>query len=193
VTDLTAGRDDGWGVTDEYDIATFYTRAADGRGHSENLRVRVKPELSGEVSALVASGRIPDYSTPQDFIRDAIVHRLRWLAENADDPILAAKLAETIRRAIIDETTARYTALIDSFEEFIVRTKEVCDRALRFDDHAGVAGYLDDVVAYAENTREPYAGMLMKTVAHYRSLLKVVDELPAEYGIDGGLGPEDES
>lgn len=186
---MTDQADDGWGVTDEYDIGSFYCRSTDHRGHSNNLRVRVKPEVSGEVAALVASGTIPEYTTSQDFIRDAIVHRMRWLAENMENPALRARLSEAVRRAAIDESTARYTTLIDSFEEFVGRTKEVCERALRFDDHAGIAAYLHEVIEYANNTREPYSGMLLKVVEHYRSQLKDVDEL-VDLPLDGGLGEE---
>lgn len=191
MTDVNT-RDDGWGVTDDYDVAEFYTRATDGRGHSDNLRVRVKPEVSGEIGALVSSGRIPEYTTPQDFIRDAIVHRLRWLSEHADDPLLAAKLAETVRRTVIEETTSRYIAMIDSFEEFLTRTREVCERALKWEDHHGVARYLADVEEYAENSREPYAGRLRAVISHYRSQLKLDDLLP-DVAPDGGLGPEEVS
>jgi hypothetical protein len=184
-------RDDGWGVTDDYDVASFYPEATDGRGHSDNLRVRLKPEIAGEIGALVASGVIPEYATPQAVIRDAIVHRLHWLSENTDDPVLAAKMAEAVRRTVIEETTQRYTRLIDSFEEFISRTRAVCDRALKFGDSHGVAGYLDDVTEYAENSREPYRSMLLAVVKDYRSRLNLDDLLP-ETALDGGLGPNEE-
>lgn len=189
MTDVNT-RDDGWGVTDDYDIAEFYTKATDGRGHSDNLRVRVKPEVAGEIAATVASGRIPDYTTPQDFIRDAIVHRLRWLAEHADDAALTAKLTETVRRTVIEETTSRYITLIDSFEEFLTRTRDVCERALKWEDHHGVDRYLNDVEEYAENSRDPYASRLRAVVTHYRSQLKLDDMLP-DVKPDGGLGPEE--
>ena len=130
--EATRDVDDGWGTSDDYDIGEFYTRATDGRGHSDHLRVRIKPEVAGEIGALVSSGMIPDYTTSQDFVRDAIVHRLRWLAEHADDPVLAAKLSETVRRTTIEETTARYVRLIDAFEEFVTRTKEVVTRAITY-------------------------------------------------------------
>lgn len=184
-------RDDGWGVTDDYDITSFYPEAADGRGHSDNLRVRVKPEIAGEIGALVASGVIPEYTTPQAMVRDAIVHRLHWLAENIDNPALAAKLQEAIRRTVVEETTQRYIRLVDSFEEFVSRTREVCERALRFGDHHGVAEYLDDVVEYAENSREPYRSTLLAVVTYYRERLQLDDLLP-DVKPDGGLGPDQE-
>lgn len=188
VDSMVDDRDDGWGVTDDYDVASFYTDGRDGRGHSDSHRVRLKPEVLGEIGALVASGKIPEYSTPQAFIRDAIVHRLHWLSENSDDPVLRAKLAEAVRRTVIQETTQRYIGLVDSFEEFIGRTREVCDRALRFGDHHGVASYLADVVEYAENSREPYRTTLLKVVEHYQGLVVIDDEL--DVPPDGGLGPE---
>ncbi len=184
-------RDDGWGVTDDYDVASFYPEATDGRGHSDNFRVRLKPEIAGEIGALVASGLIPEYTTPSALIRDAVVHRLHWLSENADDPVLAAKLQEAIRRTVVEETTQRYIRLVDSFEEFIGRTREVCERALKFGDHHGVAAYLDDVVEYAENSREPYRTTLLAVAQSYRDQLKL-DDLEPDVRLDGGAGPDNE-
>lgn len=185
-----ADRDDGWGVTDDYEVASFYVDATDGRGHSDNLRVRLKPQIAGEIGALVASGAIPEYSTPQALIRDAIVHRLHWLSANTDDPVLAAKLQETIRRVVVEETTQRYIRLVDSFEEFVGRTREVCERALRFGDHHGVAEFLGDVIEYAENSREPYRTTLLKVAEGYRSRLDLSD-LEPDARPDGGVGPDD--
>ncbi len=189
MTEVTT-RDDGWGVSDDYDIAEFYPKATDGRGHSDNLRVRVKPDLAGEVAALVATGNIPEYTTSQDFIRDAMVHRLRWLAEHADDPALSARLADAVRRTVIEETTSRYITLIDSFEEFLERAHSVCDRALRWNDHEGLAGFLADVREYAENTRDPYSSRLREVIKHYESQLKI--EHLVDVPLDGGAGPDDE-
>lgn len=183
--------DDGWGVETDYSVDQFYCDATDGRGHSDNHRVRMKPQLSGEIGALVASGRIPEYSTPAAFIRDAVVHRLRWLAENIDDPVLAARFEEVVRRTVIEETTARYIRLVDSFEEFIGRTREVCERALRFGDNHGVKEYLDDVEEFAVNSREPYQSRLLFVVKHYRNQLDLSDLNPTT-PLDGGVGPVEE-
>jgi Arc/MetJ-type ribon-helix-helix transcriptional regulator len=183
--------DDGWGVETEYSIDEFYCEATDGRGHSDNHRVRLKPQISGEIGALVESGRIPEYSTSSAFIRDAIVHRLRWLSENLDDPRLAARLAEGVRRTVIEEQTQRYITLVDSFEEMIARTREVCERALRFHDYLGVAGFLDEVQEFALNSRDPYQSRLLDVVKHYRSQLDL-SELAPTVPLDGGVGLEQE-
>lgn len=182
--------DDGWGVTDDYDISSFYTKGSDGRGHSDNMRVRLKPDVAGEIASLVASGFIPDYTTPQDMVRDAIVHRLRWIAENTDNRDLRAKLDDAVRRMVIEETTSRYVNLVETFEEFLSRTREVCERALKFGDHHGVAEYLDDVVEYASNSREPYRSTLLTVAEFYRKQL-VLDDLEPDTKPDGGVGPEE--
>lgn len=194
MTDIAGTTDDGWGVTDEYDIGSFYTRATDGRGHSDHTRVRIKPEVAGEIGALVSSGMIPDYSTSQDFVRDAIVHRLHWLAEHSDDPVLAAKLSETVRRTTIEETTSRYVRLIDSFEEFVGRTKEVVTRAISYGDHEGVVVFLSQVEEYATNSREPYRSQLMKIVDHYKEQVdwnSILQE--PDTPLSGGIGPDNDN
>ena len=69
---LSMGEDTGG-----YDEANFYTRATDHHGHGEIMRFKVPPDVYAEPGhgARGQSRRLPD---PADFVRDAIVHLLRW-------------------------------------------------------------------------------------------------------------------
>lgn len=72
-----------WKTSDDtYSVEKFYTRATDARGHADRVSIKVPPEMLAECERLIHSGRIPEYQTPQDIFRDAVVHRLRWLADN---------------------------------------------------------------------------------------------------------------
>lgn len=62
-----------------YSQNKFYTKATDGRGHSENVQVKLSPNIIGALSSIVQSKGIPEYRTIQDIIRDAVVHRLHYL------------------------------------------------------------------------------------------------------------------
>lgn len=55
----------------------FYTRSSDNQGHDVQMRVRVPKGLDSQIHAAVAE--VPEYRTPHDFIRDAILHRLEWI------------------------------------------------------------------------------------------------------------------
>lgn len=64
-----------------YHLEEFYCRATDGHGHSEAMNLKLSPGVTGQIAAIVASGKLPTYRTPQDFARDAIVHRLKYVGE----------------------------------------------------------------------------------------------------------------
>lgn len=78
-----------------YDETRFYMRSTDGKGHSENIQAKLSPAMVNELQALIHRGELP-YRTVQDFIRDACVHRAKYLNDQLGkgnlklDPIAAA-------------------------------------------------------------------------------------------------------
>lgn len=62
-----------------YDVHKFYVRSSDGKGHSMNVQVPLSTATHGMISQLIASKAIPAYTTQQAFIRDAVIHRLRYI------------------------------------------------------------------------------------------------------------------
>ena len=86
---------DPWSVAsgNAYDLTNFYIRSTDGKGHSENIQVKISTAMAGAINALIREDVVP-YRTIQDFVRDAIVHRAKWLSDNKRtlriDPIASA-------------------------------------------------------------------------------------------------------
>jgi hypothetical protein len=72
-----------------YSPDRFYVASADKNGHSHWLKMRIPPAISGHISALVASGKIPQYRTVEDFYRDAVLHRLHSIEEMDDEVLLS--------------------------------------------------------------------------------------------------------
>lgn len=60
-----------------YSEDRFYTKSSDERGHSKMLRLWIPQGIDAQVYG--ATNEIPQYRTVQDFMRDAIVHRLEYL------------------------------------------------------------------------------------------------------------------
>jgi hypothetical protein len=82
VTGQAIDPDDPWAMaqTNGYDVDNFYVRSTDGKGHSENVQAKLSPAMVGELTAMVHSQQLP-YRTLQDFIRDACVHRAKYVSE----------------------------------------------------------------------------------------------------------------
>ena len=75
-------RDSSWDtdLPSSYDVNKLYTQSADPKGHSDVLHVRIKPWISSKIAELIASRQL-DYKTIQEFVRDALVHRLHYWHE----------------------------------------------------------------------------------------------------------------
>ena len=70
-------------------MKNYYTRGSDGRGNGHEVRVRVQPTVAGQIQSIIEQRRIPEYHTMADLVRDAIVHRLKYLEQEVlDDPAL---------------------------------------------------------------------------------------------------------
>jgi hypothetical protein len=81
-----------------YSRSHFYCGSTDRSGHSAWMRVRIPPQVHGEIGALIAKRIFPDYQTFGHFVRDSVAHRLHDLSEMVEDPVVVASLERTRRR-----------------------------------------------------------------------------------------------
>lgn len=117
-----------WKPADNYDPEAFYTEASDKKGRGEPIQARIPPQVSGAIAALVQSGKIPQYQTQSDFVRNALVHQLHKDSERTKDEALrkivtmVTLLNNAIRAArerddyktLMDLIQERYTELASS-------------------------------------------------------------------------------
>jgi len=118
-------RDSSWDtdLPSSYDVGRLYTQSADAKGHSDLLHVRVKPWISSKIAELIAARQL-DYKTVQEFVRDAIVHRLHyWYEEKGLDDInsilrhiftMQDYLEEEQRRAEHEQIINEMTSVINN-------------------------------------------------------------------------------
>jgi hypothetical protein len=59
-----------------YNVDDVYAHSTDDKGHYERIRVKLSPALEAMMAEIVAND--PRYRTPEDFIRDAMVHRAHY-------------------------------------------------------------------------------------------------------------------
>lgn len=106
-------------ASSEYSPESFYCGATDTKGHSRVMRVH--PDAHGPVSILVSDDRLP-YKTFDDFVRDAVAHRWRWVAEHLNDPFImeqADLLIEISRLENQKKQVARERHLVDELRTAI--------------------------------------------------------------------------
>lgn len=80
-----ADRTDPWALANgpDYRPEYFYIKSQDKHGHSNLVHVKVTTTVIGEIKKLIAKELLP-YRSVADFIRDAIIHRAKYIADNYD-------------------------------------------------------------------------------------------------------------
>lgn len=97
-----------------YDPDEFYVTSIDKRGHGEKFYIKVPQHIPGEISAIVA--RLGCYRTNQDFVRDAIVHRLMALKDRF--PELEEMSFAFVEELIAESVQARVETEISILQKY---------------------------------------------------------------------------
>lgn len=125
-----------------YDPTSKYVHSTDAKGHYESISVKLTPSMQAIMAELVASADNPGYRTPQDLVRDAIVHRLYYWAHNPPLPglqrVVTAEmmLADIGREQVKIEMWARIVAQVRVTGEAMLKDgalRELSDMLERYD------------------------------------------------------------
>lgn len=169
VVEENSGSYDPWSLEDNnYSRDNFYTRSVDSKGHKETFHVPTPPAIFGQVGELVAQRMIPAYRSPQDFVRDAIVHRLRDIAEMTAN----GTLNRVLSLEIIACQQEQMMVEMQEFARVLDLSEKVMEQAAKSED----VGMLEQAISYgknqAEEIREPYKGRLLKGIEKHSETLK---------------------
>ncbi|GIV04083.1 MAG: hypothetical protein KatS3mg015_2913 [Fimbriimonadales bacterium] len=147
----------------EYSPNKFYTRAVDKQGHKETLHVPVPPAIYAAVSELIASRKFPALRTPQDFVRDAIIHRLHYLSTMAggdyDDIVARETFLADVQRLKSEAT---------ELEQLLLQTEELLKIAQSTADDQLFDTAIEHAMDRADSIREPYRTRLHQLVGRFR-------------------------
>lgn len=152
----------------EYNIDDIWRGSADKKGHSAYIRTPVPKHWAGQMNAIVQSDLF-DYKSQQDFVRDAVYHRLHWAGEVMRDRKFIARLG-------VDKLQARlehYMIETEGFAEFKTRLDEAAMMATSTGDSREFATIIDLMRdEAAETLREPFRSEAMsKLDAMYQTFL----------------------
>lgn len=140
----------------DYSTHEFYTRATNKHDHSVPASVRLDPSISGEMNALIASGKIPHYRTVSDLIRDAIYHRMHFLTHelNVGDEELRGLLAREREQTRLEQARAR----IEGIEQTLATCQANINDARARNDAWLLDQTRESLERLADAWNEPYRG-----------------------------------
>lgn len=109
-----------------YDPEEFYVASTNSKGFGSSFRIKVPPEVIGEIGALVAARVIPLYRTPADFHRDAMVHRLHQVHDLLkDDATMRSDILRRLSEKLAAESFAAHV------QQMIEADKRLFDQAIQ--------------------------------------------------------------
>lgn len=153
-----------------YRADRFYNKSTDSNGHGEKITVRVPQGIDSQVHAAVRE--IPEYRSLQDFIRDAIVHRLEYIQKHYELGDGARRFVELQR---MEADMERITSEVETMTNAVERVKVSLETAYASRDWGLMKEAMETAEEMLEWMREPYRGRLSELVVDWK--LRVKDDL----------------
>lgn len=146
-----SGGGDGWGLDDglDYDPNKFYLSSRDKDKESMTITANVSRSLLGELDAIIHTRKVP-YRTKQDFIRDALYHRMHFINEymNGGNPQMERVLSAVLAKADAE----RRIWEMEQYEEALARIEESFTMAVK----TGHGTNFDETMVSAEGYLESW-------------------------------------
>lgn len=159
---------DPWSLSsNNYSQENFYVRATDGNGHDAVLQTKISPALLGEIQRLVQSREIPQYRTYADLVRDALVHRLRYLADEYPGAVNLHALEIEQRQAEIDRVLGEREA----WDKMITDLDRTLAKLIQLNE-LDEADWLIEQNEYNESMSMPYLVRLAKMLGKHRQEIR---------------------
>ena len=165
-----ASTTDPWGVaqSNKYSVDNFYTGTS-GNNTTTNIgAVRLPSSLYAEMAALIQSGVVPEYRHMQEIIRDAVIHRMKYLGEQRKQGNLVREVTVHMRLDAIDKLKKRREAC-----EAIVRTsRDEFTIASGEENLHGIVDSLREAIDSLEILAQPYRGQMEEMILKYEERRK---------------------
>ena len=157
------GLDDG-----KYSPDEFYCASTNEHDHSETIQLKLPKHVKAQLNELIRTGRVPAYRSPNDALRDGLVHRLHFLQHEYELPPALEFWVTTERtRARLETIQAEMAAQ----RQLVDHVREVVETAVQEQDRAMLEVIVTQVGDFIDVAREPHRGAVIEHLrVGYRSL-----------------------
>lgn len=159
-------RGDGWDLSDSgYDLNRFYTATRVGEAEAEKIQIKIPGTVWARICAMASDPQFPSYRTPHDVFRDAVTHRLHYLASN--DFVLDADLLDWVQMQVRQGEVERIQAMMRAARDVVIKFGEALGDAEREKDWELARVLLEQGAEAAGELRHPYAGDLSRLIEEF--------------------------
>lgn len=148
---------------DGYDVSKFYTRS---EKTTRQVRAHLTLDAIAEIERLVQGKDVAEIRTIQDFLRDAVHHRLHWvLKEKVQTPESAQRLKVMQLRADAEATAAdveQNRLMLDAIRHSLSELQGSGNKA-------ELRKHLARLEVTAEGLDEPWNWQLLEVLENYRA------------------------
>ena len=159
----------------EYSVYKFYVNATDSHHHSTKISFVVPPHIVAQIGQIVQSGKIPAYKTLEDFIRDSINHRLKFLLDHHLN-LLSESEREALARELLIAQMERDQEISSSQQEMIEKFKQSMRDAIERGDYTTLKKHLLSGRDVLNNCGEPFHSRLRSVLDEMGLVLLQVEE-----------------
>jgi hypothetical protein len=146
----------------EYSQWKFYTAATDSHHHSTHITIGLPPHVVAQIGQIVQSKRIPAFKIDQDFIRDAISHRLKFVSDHFGE-LLSEEEKRAFNRSLAVAEIERNASMARELSAAIEKLSTNMKDAAEANDLVTLKKHLLSGKDILANCGEPYYSRL-KTV-----------------------------
>ena len=163
-----------------YSEERFYCRSTNLNNHGEKLNLRVPLGIDSQMYAAVA--QVPDYTTLQDLVRDAVLHRLEYLQKRYSLGEGARRTLELERmRADSERRAQEATVMSESVDDLAEKLQMLWDK----EDWGLMAEELEEGGERVDWLRDPYKARATKVLDDWKGRARVkIAEARARNEID---------
>lgn len=150
------------GGTEEYSPDRMFIESKDRDGHSKFIRFRIPDHFRGPIGAVV--GKVEAYRSEADFLRDAVVHRLKY---HENEGALNPEQTAAFWLLEQSEQHMHMLGIFMSINDQIQKVAATCQKA-------NATGHLDQFLSqYQEQVDllpEPFRSQVDQTIRRLRTL-----------------------
>lgn len=161
-----SGEFDPWSTEttpDGYSEERFYCRSTNTYDHSVRLTVHLPPHIGAKVHEVVDSKHFPKYRSVADVLRDALVHRLWYLAQLSENP----ELLEVIQMELLECKEEEIQQRLTMYRTAVDRSEESLEMAYKIGDKYQLMEALVVAEAKFEFLRHPYDARMRDLIDRY--------------------------